>query len=164
MKLVFTPEAERQAAEMDSWWRKHRPAARDLFARELGEAGELIARTPSAGVVYTSTRGQLFRRVLIAEDQEPPLLRGRRGARPGHRPRDLGCAARAWAEAVVLASSGHDEVPIMSLKTIEAEPAGHGHVRNHWPMVTLRHRHQVHSLGTRARCRSAARKGSPRSE
>ena len=36
MKLFFTPQAERQAAEMDSWWREHRPGARDLFARELG--------------------------------------------------------------------------------------------------------------------------------
>jgi plasmid stabilization system protein ParE len=65
MKLVFTPDAERQATEMDSWWREHRPAARDLFARELAEAGELIARTPTAGAVYTSKRGQQFRRVLM---------------------------------------------------------------------------------------------------
>jgi hypothetical protein len=28
---------------MDSWRREHRPAARDLFARELAEAGDLIA-------------------------------------------------------------------------------------------------------------------------
>lgn len=65
MKLVFTPDAERQASEMDSWWREHRPAARDLFARELAEAGALIARTPSAGAIYTSKRGLQFRRVLM---------------------------------------------------------------------------------------------------
>jgi plasmid stabilization system protein ParE len=65
MKLVFTPDAERQATEMDSWWREHRPAARDVFARELAEAGALIAGTPTAGAVYTSKRGQHFRRVLM---------------------------------------------------------------------------------------------------
>ncbi len=65
MKLVFTPDAERQVNEKNSWWREHRPAARDLFARELAEAGALIASTPSAGAVYTSRRGQQFRRVLM---------------------------------------------------------------------------------------------------
>jgi plasmid stabilization system protein ParE len=65
MKLVFTPDAERQVTEMDSWWRGHRPAARDLFARELAEAGALIAKMPTAGAVYTSKRGLQFRRVLM---------------------------------------------------------------------------------------------------
>ncbi len=65
MKLVFTPEAERQATEMDSWWREHRPAARDLFARELAEATTRIAALPSAGVTYTTQSGRSARRVLL---------------------------------------------------------------------------------------------------
>jgi len=65
MKLVFTPEAERQAIEMDSWWREHRPDARDLFARELAEARELITATPSIGVSYTGGSGKTARRVLL---------------------------------------------------------------------------------------------------
>ncbi len=34
MKVRFTPEAEKQADESDTWWREHRDV-RDLFAREL---------------------------------------------------------------------------------------------------------------------------------
>jgi hypothetical protein len=52
MKLAFTPEAERQAAEMDTWWREHRAAARDPFARKLAEAtrrgGGASSRCPPA--------------------------------------------------------------------------------------------------------------------
>jgi plasmid stabilization system protein ParE len=65
MKLVFTPEAQRQANEMDAWWREHRPDARDLFARELAEARELILATPGIGVTYTSANGKTARRVLL---------------------------------------------------------------------------------------------------
>lgn len=65
MKLFFTPQAERQAAEMDLRWREHRPASRDLFARELAEAGELIAGTPSAGSTYSTGGGKAYRRVLL---------------------------------------------------------------------------------------------------
>jgi plasmid stabilization system protein ParE len=65
MKLAFTPDAERQASEMDAWWREHRPAASDLFADELAAVGELIANVPSAGTIYTTSRGQRFRRVLM---------------------------------------------------------------------------------------------------
>jgi plasmid stabilization system protein ParE len=65
MKLVFTPEAERHASEMDGWWREHRPGARDLFARELAEARELIAATPTIGVTYRAPSGKLVRRVLL---------------------------------------------------------------------------------------------------
>ncbi len=65
MKLVFTPEAERQATEMDSWWREHRSAARDLFAQQLAEALKRIAALPSAGVTYTTQSGRSARRVLL---------------------------------------------------------------------------------------------------
>jgi plasmid stabilization system protein ParE len=65
MKIVFTPEAERQAGEMDAWWREHRHAARDLFARELDEATRRIVALPSAGVTYTTQSGKSARRVLL---------------------------------------------------------------------------------------------------
>jgi hypothetical protein len=38
MKVAFTPEADRQATELDGWWREHRPAAPDLFAREPSQS------------------------------------------------------------------------------------------------------------------------------
>ena len=65
MKLVFTPEAERQASEMDDWWREHRPGARDLFARELAQIQDLVAGNPSVGVTYTTRSGRTARRVLV---------------------------------------------------------------------------------------------------
>lgn len=65
MKLVFTREAERQADAIDGWWREHRPDARDLFARELAEARDLIKRTPGIGITYTATSGRTARRVLL---------------------------------------------------------------------------------------------------
>jgi len=45
MKLAFTPEAEEQADECDAWWPEHRDA-RDLFARELAGAKELLRKSP----------------------------------------------------------------------------------------------------------------------
>ena len=65
MKLVFTPEAERQVTEMDAWWREHRPGAGDLFARELAEARELVTASPTAGATYTTKSGKSARRVLM---------------------------------------------------------------------------------------------------
>jgi plasmid stabilization system protein ParE len=69
MKLVFTPEAERQANEIDAWWREHRPDARQLFARELAEARERLLATPGIGVTYTSASGKTARRVLLPKTQ-----------------------------------------------------------------------------------------------
>ncbi len=65
MKLFFTPQAERQAAEMDFWWREHRPGSRDLFAQEMAEARALITDAPAAGSRYSTRSGKLYRRVLL---------------------------------------------------------------------------------------------------
>ena len=65
MTLFFTPQADHQAVDMDSWWREHRPGARDLFARELAEARELIVGAPTAGTMYSTRNGKSFRRVLM---------------------------------------------------------------------------------------------------
>jgi len=40
MNVRFTPEAQAQADECDTWWRQHR-TARDLFARELAGIKEV---------------------------------------------------------------------------------------------------------------------------
>lgn len=65
MKVAFTPEADRQATELDRWWREHRPAAPDLFARELAEGLELLSRAPNAATSYTAQGGRTFRRFLL---------------------------------------------------------------------------------------------------
>jgi hypothetical protein len=64
MKLVFTPEAEQQADECDTWWRQHRDA-RDLFARELADAKTLLRRAPNVGSKDTVLDGLPVRRVLL---------------------------------------------------------------------------------------------------
>jgi len=48
-RLEFLPEASQQVEAADEWWRENRPAARDLFARELGEALSLLEAQPTAG-------------------------------------------------------------------------------------------------------------------
>jgi hypothetical protein len=63
--LLFTPEAEFQVTEMDTWWREQRPAARDLFARELAEARTMLLTARGAGVKYTTKSGKIVRRVLM---------------------------------------------------------------------------------------------------
>lgn len=65
MKLVFTHEAQRQAKEMDTWWREHRPKARGLFAQELDETRRLILSSPSIGSKYMTRRGAVAQRVLM---------------------------------------------------------------------------------------------------
>ena len=65
MRVVFTPEAERQADEMESWWRRHRPKAPGLFAGELAEGCRLIATMPTLGATYETKSGSVVRRVLM---------------------------------------------------------------------------------------------------
>jgi len=65
MKLVFTPEADRQATEKDRWWREHRPAASHLFSDELSDVLDLIVHTPNVGARYETTSGKPARRVLM---------------------------------------------------------------------------------------------------
>lgn len=64
MNVRFTPEAQAQADECDTWWRQHR-TARDLFARELAGMKELLLSNPKLGTVYTILDGQSVRRVLM---------------------------------------------------------------------------------------------------
>ena len=65
MKVVFTPEADLEADELDTWWREHRPKARDLFARELVDILELIVGAPAIGTEYRTRSGKAARRVLM---------------------------------------------------------------------------------------------------
>jgi len=65
MNLFFTPEAEEQAEECDSWWRRKRRATPELFAQELAAAKELVLKAPNIGSLYATLDGQLVRRVLM---------------------------------------------------------------------------------------------------
>ena len=57
--------AEAQANEMDAWWRAHPEKAPALFARELAEACEVIATTPTVGTTYSTAGGTHVRRVRL---------------------------------------------------------------------------------------------------
>jgi plasmid stabilization system protein ParE len=64
-----TPEADAQALDVDRWWQGHRPAAPELFVRELRGAFDLLARAPAVGRRYRRTRVPGLRRILLPESR-----------------------------------------------------------------------------------------------
>lgn len=70
MKTRLTGPARQQADRIDRWWRENRPAARDLFARELAEARALLAATPEMGSPYAERQGVLVRRTLLPKTHQ----------------------------------------------------------------------------------------------
>jgi plasmid stabilization system protein ParE len=64
VKVDFSEEARAQVREIDAWWRKDRPAAPDLFARELGQAVTTLERTPTLGTRYDGATKSV-RRLLL---------------------------------------------------------------------------------------------------
>jgi plasmid stabilization system protein ParE len=68
MNVRFTPEAQAQADECDTWWRQHR-TARELFARELAGVKELLLANPKLGTVYAIVDGKPIRKVLMPKSR-----------------------------------------------------------------------------------------------
>lgn len=64
-----TPEADAQIREIDSWWRKNRPSAPDLFLHELNESFEFIAGAPRMGRLYRQSPVGQTRRLLLRESR-----------------------------------------------------------------------------------------------
>jgi plasmid stabilization system protein ParE len=60
-----TPEADAQIREIDSWWRKNRPASPNLFADELAAAFDVVGHAPQIGRLYRQSPVQDTRRVLL---------------------------------------------------------------------------------------------------
>jgi plasmid stabilization system protein ParE len=52
MKLRVTPRALAEAKRINTWWRRHREAAPDLFERELEAVLARAVLAPALGVVY----------------------------------------------------------------------------------------------------------------
>ena len=65
MKLVISPQAAEDIDAATRWWIANRPAAPDLFERELLQSLEFIATTPMAGAALLSGRGPGARRVPL---------------------------------------------------------------------------------------------------
>ena len=49
LRLRVVPNAEREIREAGAWWHANRPAARDLFRRELTRGFALITTHPEIG-------------------------------------------------------------------------------------------------------------------
>ena len=62
-----TPEADAQIFKIDSWWRRNRPAAPDLFLTELTAAFEILASVPQLGRLYRQSPVRHTRRLLLQE-------------------------------------------------------------------------------------------------
>ena len=60
-----TPEADAQIREIDSWWRKNRTAAPDLFLGELANSFEIIGNAPFIGRMYRQSPVLGVRRILL---------------------------------------------------------------------------------------------------
>jgi plasmid stabilization system protein ParE len=64
VKVDLSEEAERQAEQIDGWWRANRPAAPDLFTDELDRALIALGDTPTLGMTYQA-REVSVRRILL---------------------------------------------------------------------------------------------------
>ena len=60
-----TPEADAQIREIEDWWRRNRPAARDLFVDELAASFDIIGQAPHIGRLYRQSPVFGARRVLL---------------------------------------------------------------------------------------------------
>jgi hypothetical protein len=65
--LIVAAEARAAIVQMAAWWRTNRPAAPNLFLRELAAALKRIKSAPTSFAVYRTTReGEgAVRRVLL---------------------------------------------------------------------------------------------------
>lgn len=68
-RVAFSKSASEQASAIDDWWRENRPAAPDLFWRELEAAIELLRTSPALGPIYAPSPVPGVRRVLIGRSR-----------------------------------------------------------------------------------------------
>jgi plasmid stabilization system protein ParE len=62
-----TSEADQQALAAESWWISNRPAAPELFSRELADAFERLRRLPNLGRPYKVRGAAGVRRLYLPE-------------------------------------------------------------------------------------------------
>jgi plasmid stabilization system protein ParE len=68
-RLYVAPRAEAQVRRISDWWRANRPAAPEVFARELAHAFEALVEAPRSGVRYGERRGVDIRRLLLRKSR-----------------------------------------------------------------------------------------------
>jgi plasmid stabilization system protein ParE len=64
VKVELSEAATSQVRSLDTWWRKHRPAAPELFLSELRYAMDLLEDMPTLGSPCR-LGGKKMRRVLL---------------------------------------------------------------------------------------------------
>ncbi len=68
-RVVFSNAAYEQARTIDEWWIGNRPAAPDLFVRELDAAVRLLETSPMVGPTYPASPVPGVRRMLIGRSR-----------------------------------------------------------------------------------------------
>jgi plasmid stabilization system protein ParE len=96
MKLVVAPQAAAQLLLRKRWWRANRPKAPSRFDEELANALSNIAERPESFPVFSTKRGVVVRRCLLARTSchlyfevaaDEVLVLAARGAVQGQPPR-----------------------------------------------------------------------------
>ena len=64
-RVEFSPEAVRQAQQVEQWWRGNRPASPGLLMEELAGAVEALSASPGVGAPYRRAALPGMRRVLL---------------------------------------------------------------------------------------------------
>lgn len=64
-RVLTTPEVDAQIREIDTWWRRNRTAAPDLFLDELAASFEIIGLAPLIGRTYRQSPVLGVRRILL---------------------------------------------------------------------------------------------------
>jgi plasmid stabilization system protein ParE len=67
LAVVLQRRAIREIEEIDSWWRRNRPASPDLFQRELETMMTAAALMPMLGAAVRGERARGLRRVLLRQ-------------------------------------------------------------------------------------------------
>ena len=68
-QVVFTRDASAQVNAIENWWIANRPAAPDMFARELETIVRLLEWSPMLGARYAEAPVPGVRRILIGRSR-----------------------------------------------------------------------------------------------
>ena len=68
-RVGFSRTADAQIETIESWWRENRPAAPDMFSRELEAAVRLLEISPLIGKAYPEAPVPEVRRLLIGRSR-----------------------------------------------------------------------------------------------
>jgi plasmid stabilization system protein ParE len=68
-RVGFSRTADAQIEMIEAWWRENRPAAPDMFSRELETAVHLLEMSPLIGKAYPEAPVPEVRRLLIGRSR-----------------------------------------------------------------------------------------------